>query len=78
MTDHVARMVNGWLDAQRGRHPDGTETRSVASLVDAIHRMIREAEDETRRRCEEVAQRAATSEEAHKVALAIRSLRKRA
>jgi hypothetical protein len=48
MTDHVTRMVQGWLHAHLPR--GATETRAVLSLVDAIHRLIREAEDETRRR----------------------------
>lgn len=49
MTDHVTRMVQGWLHTHV---PQGaTEMRAVVSLVDAIHRLIREAENETRKRC---------------------------
>ena len=55
MTDHVTRMVNGWLKAQRAGASAVPETRAVASLVDAIHRLIREAENETRKRCEAAA-----------------------
>ena len=55
MTDHVTRMVHGWLKAQRAGASAVPETRAVASLVDAIHRLIREAEDETRKRCEAAA-----------------------
>ena len=64
MTDHVARMVCGWLESHRplAQRENRAETRAVASLVDAIHRLIREAENETRRRCEELAQRERESE----------------
>ncbi len=77
MTDHVTRMVNGWLAAQRddvrGRR-ETRETPGAASLVDAIHRLIREAENETRLRCEQIARSAAERGDAEKVALAIRAL----
>ena len=43
-------------------------------LIDSIHRLIREAEQQTRRRCEEVALRAASDHSAEQVALAIRAL----
>jgi hypothetical protein len=70
MTDHVSRMVNGWFEkAQRA----GREREAVTSLVDSIHRLIREAERETQRRCAEVALRAGVHD-AGKVALAIRTL----
>lgn len=49
MNDHVTRMVHGWVHKHL---PQGaTEMRAVTSLVDAIHRLIREAESETRKRC---------------------------
>lgn len=66
MSDHVARMVNGWID----RTED--DAKDPSQLVDAIHRMIREAEDEIRRRCEEIAQRVAGPDVGGQVALAIR------
>jgi 2-oxo-4-hydroxy-4-carboxy--5-ureidoimidazoline (OHCU) decarboxylase len=70
MTDHVARMVNTWFArAQTTSDPQ----ESITQLVDAIHRMLREAEDEVRRRCEEVATQAAGPELGGRVALAIRT-----
>lgn len=74
MTDHVARMVNGWLDSQRQGERSAGEPVQVARLVDAIHRLIREAERETQLRCEEIARRAADRGDAGEVALAIRAL----
>jgi phosphate uptake regulator len=71
MTDHVARMVHGWFDrAQDGSRDDES---GVAQLVDAIHRMIREAEDEVRQRCEEIAKSVAGPELGGQIALAIRT-----
>ena len=70
MTDHVARMVNMWF----ARAQTTSDTReSISELVDAIHRMVREAEDDIRRRCEEVATQVAGPELGGKVALAIRT-----
>jgi 2-oxo-4-hydroxy-4-carboxy--5-ureidoimidazoline (OHCU) decarboxylase len=69
MTDHVARMVHRWFS----RAQDDTQAEvSESELVDAIHRMIREAEDETRRRCEAVAQHVAGPDLGGQIALAIR------
>ena len=68
MTDHVARMVHGWFD----RAQEQAQEPGVSQLVDAIHRMIREAEDEMRLRCEEIAQRVAGPEMGGQIALAIR------
>lgn len=68
MTDHVARMVHGWID----RSQEAETNSEVSQLVDAIHRMIREAEDEVRRRCEEIAQRVAGPDVGGQIALAIR------
>jgi hypothetical protein len=71
MTDHVARMVYRWID----RSPDEVSAArepEVSQLVDAIHRMIREAEDEVRLRCEEIAQKVAGPEVGGQIALAIR------
>ena len=70
MTDHVARMVNMWV----ARAQTASNTReSISELVDSIHRMLREAEDDIRRRCEEVATQVAGPEIGGKVALAIRT-----
>ena len=69
MTDHVARMVHGWFD----RAQEQAQEPGVSQLVDAIHRMIREAEDEMRLRCEEIAQRVAGPEMGGQIALAIRT-----
>ena len=71
MTDHVARMVDGWLSKAAESRP---EPRAVSSLVDSIHRMIREAERETQKRCAEAAIRA-SGQDAARVALAIGALR---
>lgn len=49
MTDHVARMVQGWCHQSLGHR---VEPEAVASLVASIHRLIGEAEEATRRRCE--------------------------
>ncbi|HEX4351728.1 MAG TPA: hypothetical protein VHZ95_02415 [Polyangiales bacterium] len=70
MNDHVARMVSTWYErAQDNEDP----TSTLSQLVDAIHRMVREAEADTRRRCEELATRVAGPELGGKVALAIRT-----
>ena len=71
MNDHVARMVHGWIDRSQSETTEGPAPE-VAQLVDAIHRMIREAEDEVRRRCEEIAQRVAGPDVGGQIALAIR------
>jgi 2-oxo-4-hydroxy-4-carboxy--5-ureidoimidazoline (OHCU) decarboxylase len=68
MTDHVARMVHRWFD----RAQEHAQEPGVSQLVDAIHRMIREAEEETRLRCEEIAQRVAGPEIGGQIALEIR------
>jgi hypothetical protein len=70
MNDHVARMVHGWLE--RKRRDAHEEDAGASQLVDAIHRMIREAEDETRGRCEDIAKRIAGPELGGQIALAIR------
>jgi len=73
MTDHVARMVHGWFDRTAGEDGPRNEESGVAQLVDAIHRMIREAEDEVRQRCEEIAKNVAGPELGGQIALAIRT-----
>ena len=71
MNDHVARMVHKWIDRSQSDAGEGAPPE-VSQLVDAIHRMIREAEDEVRRRCEEIAQRVAGPDVGGQIALAIR------
>jgi hypothetical protein len=71
MTDHVTRMVQGWLEKSAGR---AVERQAVSSLVDSIHRMIREAERETQLRCAEVARQAAVLPPSE-IATAIQTLR---
>jgi hypothetical protein len=76
MTDHVARMVHRWFDRSQTNEALEAEAEAkepeVSQLVDAIHRMIREAEDEVRRRCEEIAQRVAGPDMGGQIALQIR------
>ncbi len=71
MTDHVARMVHSWFERAR-QH--GNERDATDHLINSIHRLIREAEQQTRQRCEEVALRTASQRDAEQVALAIRAL----
>lgn len=71
MPDHVARMVHSWFERVRTQD-SGSE--ATTHLIDSIHRLIREAESQTRRRCEEVALRTARAQGPDQVALAIRSL----
>ena len=73
MNDHVARMVDMWF-ARICETDDALDSRQFMSqLVDAIHRMVREAEDETRKRCEELVTRLAGPDLGGKIALAIRT-----
>jgi hypothetical protein len=69
MTDHVARMVHRWFSRAQEVAPDEAPE---SELVDAIHRMIREAEDETRRRCEQAALHVAGPDLGGRIAIAIR------
>ena len=70
MNDHVERMVHTWFArAEAGGDKDG----ALNELVSAIHRMLREAENETRQRCEEIAVQAAGEDVGGRVALAIRT-----
>jgi hypothetical protein len=71
MTDHIARMVNGWFERARSAP---SEREAAAHLIDAIHRLIREAEHETSRRCAELASAAAPPERRTEIAMAIRSV----
>jgi hypothetical protein len=70
MTDHVARMVQTWFErAQAAEDP----AAALAELVNAIHRLLREAENDIRIRCEDLAIEIAGSQLGGKVALAIRT-----
>jgi hypothetical protein len=73
MNDHVARMVDMWFARVRTAEDTRESRQFMAQLVDAIHRMLREAEEETRRRCEELATRVAGPDLGGKIALAIRT-----
>jgi hypothetical protein len=75
MNDHVERMVHTWFARTRADLAS-SETESagaLADLISAIHRMIREAENDTRLKCEEIAIDAAGHEVGGRVALAIRT-----
>lgn len=81
MADHVTRMVNGWFErAERAQRADAAQGQrggrqlAATHLIDSIHRLIREAERETRERCEQLALEVMDSEHAQKLAEAIRSL----
>jgi len=70
MNDHVERMVHTWFaraEASSDKHA------ALNELVSAVHRMLREAENDTRLRCEEIAVQTAGDEVGGRVALAIRT-----
>ena len=73
MSDHVARMVDMWFARVREAEDCFDSRQFMPQLVDAIHRMVREAEAETRRRCEELATRVAGPDVGGQIALAIRT-----
>ena len=62
--DHVARVVRRWVE-QPGA--------DAAALIDAVHRLVREAETRMRQRCERVASAAGEDVDGHDVALRIRA-----
>jgi hypothetical protein len=70
MNDHVERLVHTWF-----ARAEITSDKQAAlhELVSAFHRMLREAENETRVHCEEIAVQAAGDEIGGRVALAIRT-----
>ena len=47
MDTHVMRMVRSWWSAWNDRREDPA---AMVALADGIHRLIREAEEDTRRR----------------------------
>jgi hypothetical protein len=70
MNDHVERMVHTWFArAEIASDKQG----ALNELVSSIHRMLREAENETRLRCEDIAVQTAGDEVGGRVALAIRT-----
>jgi len=72
MEDHITRMVYGWY----ARVQQQSEIRVEAALHDlvtSVHRMVREAEIDTRTRCEEIAVDVAGAEIGGRIALAIRT-----
>ena len=84
MTDHIERMVQSWfarLEALSSGSGDGGggddreqhAPQALKELVGSIHRLIREAENETRVRCEEIAIHEAGEELGGRIALAIRT-----
>ena len=70
MNDHVERMVHTWFTRAE---ITSDKQAALTELVSSIHRMLREAENETRLRCEEIAIQAAGDEVGGRVALAIRT-----
>jgi hypothetical protein len=63
-------MVQAWFArAQQAAEPE----TSLGELVSAIHRMVREAENDIRKRCEQLAVRVGGAEIGGRVALAIRT-----
>lgn len=80
MTDHIERMVQAWFARLEslGEHGDKAEQapqalQALKELVGSIHRLIREAENDTRVRCEEIAVNEAGEELGGRIALAIRT-----
>jgi len=72
MTDHIERMVQAWYE-RLAASQDNDKSQALQELVSAIHRMLREAENETRLRSEEIAVQVAGEEVGGRVALAIRT-----
>jgi hypothetical protein len=66
--DHVARVVQRWIDRPQ------TDTDA---LIDAVHRLVREAELRMRQRCEHIASAAGKAADGHDVALEIRRATRR-
>ena len=72
MNDHVERMVQSWFE--RTEFESEKQQLAMHELINGIHRMIREAENEVRARCEEVAVQVAAGDEiGGRIALAIRT-----
>lgn len=73
MNDHVERMVHTWFERHEVQVGSEEPEVATAELIAAFHRMLREAENEVRRRCEEIAVETAGEEVGGRVALAIRT-----
>jgi polyhydroxyalkanoate synthesis regulator phasin len=71
MNDHVERLVQSWFE--RTEFESDKQRALMSELVNGIHRMVREAENETRARCEEIAIQAAGDDVGGRIALAIRT-----
>lgn len=71
MNDHVERMVQSWLE--RTQYERDKQRALMSELINGIHRLVREAENETRARCEEIAVQAAGDDIGGRIALAIRT-----
>lgn len=70
MNDHIERMVQSWFERAE---LERDKRRAMSELINNIHRMLREAENETRERCEEIAVQTAGAEIGGRIALAIRT-----
>jgi polyhydroxyalkanoate synthesis regulator phasin len=71
MNDHVERLVQSWFE--RTEFESDKQRALMSELINGIHRMVREAENETRARCEEIAIQAAGDDVGGRIALAIRT-----
>ena len=71
MNDHVERMVQSWFE--RTDFESDKQRALMSELINGIHRMVREAENETRARCEEIAVQTAGDDIGGRIALAIRT-----
>jgi hypothetical protein len=73
--DHVERMVQNWFERTRADIASSASEADSAltELITAIHRMVREAENDIRRKCEEIAVESAGEDVGGRVALAIRT-----
>ena len=71
MNDHVERMVQSWFE--RTEFESDKQQHQMHELINSIHRMIREAENEVRSRCEEIAVQTAGDDLGGRIALAIRT-----
>jgi len=71
MNDHVERMVQSWFE--RTDYEGDKQRALMSELINGIHRMVREAENETRARCEEIAIQTAGEDLGGRIALAIRT-----
>lgn len=71
MNDHVERLVQSWFE--RTEFEGDKQRAQMSDLINGIHRMVREAENEIRARCEEIAVQTAGDDIGGRIALAIRT-----